>query len=358
MAPLTSRNASVCRIGFVGTGGVAARHAAVLAAFDDVELVAATDVDPRRVAEFARRHGMSAVADVETLLARQVDAVYVCVPPFAHGALEAELAAAGVALFVEKPLAIDGATADQIGQQLAAADVLTRVGHHWRCATPVHRARELLAGREIRLISGSWWDKVPPVGWWTDRDRSGGPLIEQAVHLLDTARVLAGDITQVHAWSAGPVPGGSVDAATAAVLRFACGAVGTLSSTCVLDGKHRAGLEIVADGLVVGVGEDWLEVHEGTDIHHGSPVDQDPTVSQGCAVNQGSAVGEGVGGRRIEFDPWPARVAADRAFVDAVRGRATDPDRSPPNYPEALRSHHVACAMARSATSGRPEQVR
>jgi myo-inositol 2-dehydrogenase / D-chiro-inositol 1-dehydrogenase len=58
-------------------------------------LVAATDVDPRRAAEFARRHGVSAVPDVAALLARQVDAVYVGVPPFAHDAPEAELAAAG-----------------------------------------------------------------------------------------------------------------------------------------------------------------------------------------------------------------------------------------------------------------------
>jgi hypothetical protein len=34
--------------------------------------------------------------------------------------------------------------------------------------------------------------------------------------------------------------------------------------------------------------------------------------------------------------------------------------RAPPSYgdPEALRSHHVACALARSAAFGRPEQVR
>lgn len=335
MTLMTSSDPSICRIGFVGTGGVAARHASVLAGFDDIELIAATDIDSGRAAEFARPHGMSVVPDVAALLARGVDAVYLGVPPFAHGALEAELATAGVALFIEKPLAIDEATAEEIGQRLAAAGVLTRVGHHWRCATPVHRARELLAGREIRLVSAAWWDKVPPVGWWTDRSRSGGPLVEQAVHLLDTARVLAGDITQVHTLSAGPVPGGSVDAATAAVLQFAAGAVGTVTSTCVLKGKHRAGLEIVADGLVIGVGEDWLEVHDGT-----------------------PAVDEDVRKRRMEYDPWLARIAADRAFVDAVRGRETDPDRSPPDYSEALRSHRVACALARSASSGRSEEVR
>ena len=40
-----------------------------------------------------------------------------------------------------------------------------------------------------------------------------------------------------------------MDAATAAVLTFANGAVGTVTTSCVLDGKHRAGVEIVADAV-------------------------------------------------------------------------------------------------------------
>lgn len=328
MTQLTSTNRAVCRVGLVGTGGVAARHAAVLAGFDDVELVAATDLDLARAAAFGRTHQVPVAPDLAALLAAGLDAAYLCVPPSAHGEPEHQLAEAGVALFIEKPLAADQSTAERIGDHLAATGVPVRVGLHWRGADPIQQAKELLAGRQIRLVSGSWLDKVPPVGWWTDRRRSGGPLIEQAVHVIDTARVLAGDITSVHAISAGPIPGGSVDAATAAIWRFSSGAVGTLSTTCVLDGKHRAGLEIVTDGLVVGVGEDWLDVHDDT------------------------------GRRRVEFDPWAARIAADRAFIDALRGNAGDPDRDPPIYAEALRSHRVACALARSAACGRPEQIR
>jgi myo-inositol 2-dehydrogenase/D-chiro-inositol 1-dehydrogenase len=162
-----------------------------------------------------------------------------------------------------------------------------------------------------------------------DRARSGGPLVEQAVHVLDLARVLAGEVTEVHAAATGTVPGGDVDAATAALLRFAGGAIGTLGATSVLGWKHRAGLEIVAEGLVLGVGEDWLEVRDSPD----GPV------------------------RREEFDRMTACVAADRAFVDALRGAPVDPDAAPPDHAEALRSHRLACALARSAASGRPEAV-
>jgi predicted dehydrogenase len=325
-------NHPVCRIGFVGTGGVATRHARVLSGFEDVALVAATDVDRARAEAFGTQFGTAAVDDVGALLGKDLDAVYVCVPPFAHSpahtCAEAQVADAGLAMFVEKPLAADLDTAEQIGARLRRAGVLTRVGHHWRCAEPVARARELLAHRTIRLVSGTWWDKVPPVAWWLSRARSGGPVVEQAIHLLDLARVLIGEVEEVRATASGTVAGGDVDAAVVAMLSFVDGAVGTLGTASVLGAKHRAGIEIVAEGLVVGVGEDWLEVYDG------------------------------VASSRATFDRWTACVAADRAFVDALAGRPVDPLHSPPDYEEALRSHRLATAIARSAASGAPERLR
>ncbi len=308
---------------------MAARHAVNLAAFDDVELVAATDLDPGRAGAFAAAHGLAAVPDLAGLIEVGIDAAYVCVPPVAHGEAEKALADAGVALFVEKPLAAELDPAERIAEHITAAGVLTRVGHHWRCAAPVHRAAELLRDRRIRLVNGWWLDKAPPVDWWSDRSRSGGPLVEQAVHVLDLARVLVGEVVEVHAFSAGPLDGATTDVATAGVLRFAGGAVGTVSTTCALAGKHRAGLEIVADGLVVGVGEDWL------------------------------SVGDGVDSERTVFDPSTARIAADREFVDALRGEPVDPDRLQlPDHAEGMRTHRLACALARSAGSRTPEQAR
>ena len=307
---------------------MAHRHAGVLAGFPDVELVAAVDVDPDRAEAFAAEYGLRAVPDLDAFLDEDLDAAYVCVPPFAHGVAEVRVAAAGVALFVEKPLAADEATAEWVSRRIRTSGVLTRVGHHWRCAEPVQKARELLAGRRVRLVSGAWLDKAPPVPWWVDRVRSGGPIVEQAVHVLDLARVLVGEVTEVHAASAGALPGGA-ETATGALLCFADGAVGTLGTANVLGGKHRAGLEIVADGLVVGVGEDWLEVRTGSD-----------------------------GTVRTEYTAMAPRTAVDRAFVDAVRGRPLPANRDAPDHTEAMRSHRLACALARSVISGRPEPVR
>lgn len=313
---------AVTRVGIIGAGGVAQRHARVLSALPDVQVAAVTDVVADAAGRLADACGARAVPDVAAVLGAGVDAAYVCVPPFAHGDAERAVIAAGVPLFVEKPIAVDQDTALEIATLVAGRGLLTAVGHHWRYLAVVEQARALLAGRDVRLVTGAWLDKVPPVAWWPHTSRSGGPVVEQAAHVIDLARHLAGDVTEV--WAAGngtpPLDGSDIDGATAATLRFAGGAVGTLAATCVLGWKERAGLEVYADGLALAVSETGLVVRDGDDV------------------------------RTVESDPDAARVAVDRAFVAAVRGEGDDV-RVP--YLEALRTHTVALAVAESAATGR-----
>ncbi|MGW3896580.1 Gfo/Idh/MocA family protein [Micromonospora profundi] len=311
-----------CRVGLIGAGGVAQRHARVLSGFDDVELIGVTDVLPDAASALAAQHGGRVHRDVAELLAAAPDAVYVCVPPFAHGPAEEAVIDAGVPMFVEKPVAVDLVTAERIADLVARRGLRTAVGHHWRYLGVVDKARELLAERPVRMVSGAWLDKVPPVAWWSVRDRSGGPVVEQAAHVLDLIRVLAGEVTEVTAYGNGtppPVDGADIDSVTTAALRFADGAVGTLSAACVLGWKHRAGLEILADGLALSLTEDGLSIRDAD------------------------------GERHLPADPEAARVAVDRAFVDAVRGIGDDV-RVP--YSEALRTQRLALAVADSARTG------
>ncbi|WP_433782004.1 Gfo/Idh/MocA family protein [Actinomycetospora sp. CA-101289] len=313
------------RVGIVGAGGVARRHAGALAAMPDVALVGVTDPDRERAADLAGTAGTTPADDVDDLLARGLDAAWVCVPPFAHGAVEERLAAAGVALFVEKPLGLDVATAERVQAAVHAAGVATSVGHHWRSSTVVARAREVLAGRTVRLVTATWLDKVPPVAWWAHRGSSGGQVVEQAVHVLDLARLLGGEVTAVHAVADAAAPaGGDVDSATAGTLRFAGGAVGTLAATCRLAWKHRAGLEVYADDLAMSVTEEQLTVRDGE------------------------------GTWTVEVDPAEARTAADRAFVDLLRGREPSGPGAVVDHAEGLRTHRLACALADSVASGEP----
>ena len=78
-----------CRVGLVGAGGVAQRHARVLG---ELRGRGAARGDRRgagrRRRNWPTRTPRAIFADVDELLAAGPDAVYVCVPPFAHGPAE------------------------------------------------------------------------------------------------------------------------------------------------------------------------------------------------------------------------------------------------------------------------------
>ncbi|WP_084685904.1 Gfo/Idh/MocA family protein [Nonomuraea coxensis] len=306
------------RVGIVGAGNVAARHADVLSGFSDVTIAGIADTDLAKAEALASRHGSPAYGSHADLLsAGRLDAVYVCVPPFAHGNPELDVLSSDLPLFVEKPLSLDLRTAETIAAETDRRSLPSAVGHHWRYLDLVDRATELLAGRPVRLAIGHWLDKVPPVGWWLRRDLSGGQVVEQAVHVLDLARVLVGEVTMVHAVAAGDAPDGEVDRASTAVLRFAGGAAGMLATSCLLTRKHRAGLEVCADGIALELTETHLLVD----------------------------------GERMIEDDGRAKTRVDREFIDAVQGKDADVRAT---YREALRTHRLALALAESAAEGRP----
>jgi predicted dehydrogenase len=315
------------RVGLVGAGAVGARHAAVLTGFDDVELVAVADVDLAAAAGLAGRCGARAYRGHEPMLERErLDALYICVPPFAHGPPERAALEAALPFFVEKPLAADWATARALADEVERAGVPTGVGYHWRHLDTVERARELLAANPARLVIGYWLDKLPPPAWWLDRRRSGGQTIEQTTHVLDLVRLLAGEVEEVSSLAAAcarsALADATIDDASAATLGFATGAVGSLVSTSLLTAKHRAGVELFADGLVLALSETELSFDRGE-------------------------------GGVLTTPTCDARRAVDRDFVDTVRGAR---DAARVDYGEALRTHRVACAIAASAERG--ERVR
>jgi myo-inositol 2-dehydrogenase / D-chiro-inositol 1-dehydrogenase len=316
-----------CKVGFVGAGSVATRHAAHLAAFPDVAITSVTDPHAAAADGFAAATGATAVPDVDALLETSPDAVYVCVPPHAHGPMETSVVAAGVAMFVEKPIGVDVPTARTIAELAAERDVVTSVGHHWRYSDAIELVRRMLDGRPIRLAVGSWLDKVPPPAWWCKRALSGGQIIEQAVHVLDLIRFLAGEVAEVSTY-ANPTPPGTpdadIDGATAAILRLRSGAVATVTAACCLTWKHLVGLDVHADNLSVTINENRVTARTPD------------------------------GQMEHRLDPDAAKIAADRAFIDAVLGQGAGRDGLLVDYPDALRTHEVACAMAQSAVRFQP----
>ena len=66
------------------------------------------------------------------LASEELDAVWMCVPPFAHGPLEAAALERKLPFFVEKPIGLDLDGAVEVADRVVAAGLLTAVGYHWR----------------------------------------------------------------------------------------------------------------------------------------------------------------------------------------------------------------------------------
>jgi myo-inositol 2-dehydrogenase/D-chiro-inositol 1-dehydrogenase len=307
----------VIRIGLVGAGFIGGRHLDSLTAQDGVRVVAVADPQADRAHQLASRAEASRYLRWEDLLdAEELDALYVCVPPYGHGPLEDAAIDRRLPLFVEKPPAGDLVTAERLAARIEAAGLLTSVGYHWRYLDTLEQARDLLADAPARMVLGAGLDTAPRVEWWARQAQSGGQTVEQATHLFDVARVLVGEVTSGSAiGSRSPDgPGDILDVCTAAV-RFETGAVGSFANSCLLPRGLRIGVELVAPGLRL-----WLTEHQ-------------------LVVTDGD--GERVVDRRV--DPL---LAEDRAFVAAVRGEGDDV-RAP--YAEALRTHRLVTAVASAA---------
>ena len=152
-------NKSIVQIGFIGAGGIAERHLGVLQLMQDVRIVAFADPDFSRATALAGRVGAKAYNSHHDMLYREkLDAVYICVPPFAHGPPEDAVIAAGLPFFVEKPLSLDLTTGETIASKVQRHGLVTASGYHWRYLDTVEEARGLLARQPRaaghRLLAG------------------------------------------------------------------------------------------------------------------------------------------------------------------------------------------------------------
>jgi predicted dehydrogenase len=317
------------RIGFIGAGGIASRHVGTLTGLPDAKIVAFADQDLGRAEGLASRVGGGAKAygDLRPMLdSEQLDALYICVPPFVHGlAPEAPETAAlerGLPFFVEKPLSVEYEVAESIARAVAERGLVTAVGYHWRYLDTTERAQEILSKNPARLALGYWLDATPPVGWWQREKMSGGQMVEQTTHIFDLARVLLGDVSRVYATGARTARDGFADIdvcdVSLATLDFASGAVGSMASTCLLKWGHRVGLHLFGDGLAIEMSDREIMV----DVGQGRPI------------------------QPSQVDPV---VLEDRDFLAAVRGLA---NRIRCPYGEALKTHRVTTLAARSVREG------
>ena len=186
------------RIGLLGCGGIAARHAAAVAALGDrMTLVACCGRDLGRTRTFAATHGGAPFADLDRMLDEGIDLLIATLPPYnRHGEIE-HAATRGVHLLVEKPIALDIEAAERMVDIAETAGVVAAIGFMYRFGDAVRRWRELDTGA-IGLYSGGYHCNALHAHWWRRRAMSGGQVLEQAIHQIDLIRHLVGEPDTVY----------------------------------------------------------------------------------------------------------------------------------------------------------------
>ena len=313
------------RVGIIGSGWITAVHLRVLSGFADVKVAGIASRNLGAAAPLAEAIGARLYSDYRSMLdSAELDAVFVCLPPYASGEPALAVAERGIALFAEKPLGLDEELPARIARAIHEAGVVSCVGYQWRYLEVVDRARELLRGRTPQLVIGSWLGETPGPAWWIRKDQSGGQILEQATHIFDLARYLAGEMEPVaavgHRVPRPAYPESDILDVTETAVRFASGAIGSFSTSSLLAAAHKVALDIVSDGLglTLEVLDARLTVRDGAEVATLAP----PS----------------------EFET-PYRLQ-NRAFIDAVQGKP-NLIRSP--YDDALLTHHVTLGASRLA---------
>jgi len=125
---------------------------------------------------------------------------------------------------------------------------------------------------------------LPSPAWWPRMALGGGQLVEQATHMLDLGRFLAGEVktvigqtARVRDWTPPPdyrpgegllsyAEGFDIPDTTALLLHYESGALGTLSCSLVPQATWDVGFRVVADGLLVtinGPNASWVGDEQG-----------------------------------------------------------------------------------------------
>lgn len=257
------------RIGFIGVGGIAQTHVKNVQESGIAEIVAVSDINEEAANRTAAQCGAAAYRDSLAMLdSEKLDAVFVCVPPFAHGDIEEQIVRRGVHLFVEKPLGLDMATVEEKAKVIRESGVISGTGYCLRYWDIVQEAKTFLADKQVALVNGYYCTSFVPTPWWRVMSKSGGQLVEQTTHIVDLLRYLGGEVASVHAYmnrvASDDIENLDIyDVGTMGIL-FQHGGVGQVSTTFIQP-DHRSGIEIMGRGFRITIDNGTLTIVEGND---------------------------------------------------------------------------------------------
>ena len=219
------------KVGFIGAGGNANWHMDMLKDVPDAEIVGIADIAFEKAKASAEKFGARPYASHKQLLdTEDLDCCYISIAPHQHGEPEIDVIHKGLPFFVEKPLALNMALAEDIAERVEQRGIGTCVGYQIRYVDAMDTAKEMLKDTYVNAVHAHYVCGAIG-GWYTRMALSGGQITEQATHLVDLMRYIFGEIE----WVAGAKRQGAV--VTADTLDATALGKGSVSS-------EEAGLEL------------------------------------------------------------------------------------------------------------------
>ncbi len=253
-------------IGVVGLGRLGSQYARYFTSrITGARLQAVSDVNPAAVKAVAAETGAPrSYLDYHELVSDPtVDAVVVMTPTKLHGEVVIAAAAAGKAIFCEKPLSLEVSEAEQMKAAVAKHGVFFQLGFMRRFDKAYAAAKKRIDAGEIGtpvVFKSSSKDQLPPPVEYLRPANSGGLFIDMGIHDFDLARWYMGEAKS--AFSVGnnvAFPAiatvGDVESGLT-VLNFASGAIGSISLSRIGIYGYGIHTEIVGTEGTIQIGYD------------------------------------------------------------------------------------------------------
>ncbi|MBN1556267.1 MAG: Gfo/Idh/MocA family oxidoreductase [Phycisphaerae bacterium] len=187
------------RVGIVGAGAIGTVHANAYKAVDEIETAAFCDVNETALQKAADTFGVSnCFTDFDQFLKSDVDVVNVSVGNVLHKKFAVAALRAGKHVFLEKPMAMNSAEAQEINNEAKKAGKVLQIGMVRRFSPQAQVIRECykkgMLGEVYHTRAVLMRRRgIPGLGgWFTTMSQSGGgPMIDIGVHWFDAAMYLS-----------------------------------------------------------------------------------------------------------------------------------------------------------------------
>jgi predicted dehydrogenase len=190
-------------IGIIGAGSMGGHHYNAVTNYGG-RIVAVHDVRLEAARELATRtEAAVATTDLDTFFDVEMDGVVITTPPPIRLEPIQMACDRGIHMMVEKPPALNMDEGRKCLACIEKADVIAAVGFQLRYHPLYERLKALIASETVHLVrtvcTVDYYLSFRMLPWFLQSEISGGPLPEQAVHVLDCARFVMGNPKPVQA---------------------------------------------------------------------------------------------------------------------------------------------------------------